>query len=169
MRTPTTRGSSLALIALIAGVALATPARADVSESLQKKLKGQLFLSDQAFDVAGDDDAAVVKSLKKQNKASLSHTEVSGTASWHIAFLACMSRKPGVSEVSLDFYTTGKKGEYVANKRLTGISPTLTLLSSEVDLSEDDGLNAGRTYVVKLTAQVKGKDVVLAQTKLSTK
>jgi hypothetical protein len=74
-----------------------------------------------------------------------------------------------VPQVSLDFYTDDKKKAFVAQKRLAGIDPALTLLRSQVDLGEDDGLSPDHNYVVKLTAEVKGKEVLLASTRLHTK
>ena len=88
---------------------------------------------------------------------------------WRFYFMAFMSRKPGATQVALDFYTDDKKKEFVAQERLAGIDPTLTLLESQVELSEDDGLSPDRDYLVKLTTESKGKEIVLATTKLRTR
>jgi len=43
------------------------------------------------------------------------------------------------------------------------------MLDAQVDLSEDDGLAANKSYIVKLSAESRGKEVVLATTKLRTR
>ena len=73
--------------------------------------------------------------------------------------MAFMKKKPPATELSIDFYTQDKEKLYVANKRLAGIDKSLTLLQSKLEISEDDGLKKGGSYTVKLTAQVRGKDV----------
>jgi hypothetical protein len=165
------RTSVLAALMVTALVLVAAgPAAADVSEAVQKKLKGKMYLAAEPISLDGDGDAEVVKNLEKHARPTIKHhAESDGVASWRIAFVAFMNKKPGVSQVSLDFYTDDAKKAYVANKRLTGISPDIALLASEIDISEDDGLTRGRSYVVKLTATVKGKDVVLSTASLKTK
>jgi hypothetical protein len=154
------------LFALAIACLGAASAGADVSEAVQKKLKGKLFVASEPFVLDGDDDKEVVKNLQKHARAELKHDKSQGIATWHLAFVAFLSKKPGVSEVSVDFYTDDGKATYAANKRLAGVSPSIPLLASEFQITEDDGLTPGASYVVKLTARVKGKDVVLASTKL---
>jgi len=80
-----------------------------------------------------------------------------------------MKQKPGVSQISLDFYLDDKTHAFVAQERLAGIDQKLTMLDAQVDLSEDDGLAANKSYIVKLSAESRGKEVVLATTKLRTR
>lgn len=162
------RTLSLAACALALIAFASTAARADLSKKVQKKLRGHLFIAPSALPQDAADDASQVKALEKAGVSKLGHTQRNGNAVWSFHFLAFMSRKPGVSKVALDFYLDDKKKEFVAEKRLMGIDPGLTLLASQVDISEDDGLAVGRRYVVKLEAQIKGKDVVLAHTTLVT-
>ena len=153
-----------ALIALVIGFAGIGRADADVSPAIQKKLKGKMFLSDDAFRLDGEDDAEVVKNIQKNAKAALKHTSEGDIATWHIAFVAFLGKKPGVTQVSVDFYDG--KNTYVANKRLSGVAADISVLASEFDISEDDGLTRGKPYAVKLTGSVKGKDVVFATAKI---
>ena len=111
----------------------------------------------------GDSTQAVLDGLE------LKHATADGVPVWRFHVLAFMSKKPGVSQVALDFYTDDKTHAFVAQERLAGIDKDLSLLDAQVDLSEDDGLSANKTYVVKLTAEVRGKEVVLATTKLRTR
>jgi hypothetical protein len=160
-------GGAIALL-----LVMASSARADVSEAVQKKFKGQILVAADPLPDSAEDDATLVRLLNKANITAVTHRKSEGVAVWRFHFMAFMKKKPGVTQIALDFYTDDpgtKKKEFVAQERLTGIDPTLTLLSSEVEISEDDGLTPGRAYLVKLTAEVKGKDVVLATTKLRAK
>jgi hypothetical protein len=155
--------AALALVLVAGGTA-----RADVSESVQKKFRGQILVSAEPLPETAADDAEQVRALKKAAITVVAHGPGEPTV-WRFHFMAFMTKKPGATQVALDFYTDDKKKDFVAQERLAGIDPALTLLHSQVELSEDDGLTAGRSYVVKLTAEVKGKEVVLATTKLRTK
>lgn len=146
-------------------------ADADLSEAVQKKFKGQILISPDPLPSSAADEAETVRQLKKASSGVLAHAKSGGegVAVWRFHFIAFMDKKPGVSQVALDFYTDDKKKEFVAQERLTGIDGKLTLLQSEAELSEDDGLAPNRAYLVKLTAEVRGREVVLATAKLRTK
>jgi hypothetical protein len=161
-----------AVIAVLCVVALSLAAgasRADVPLAVQKQLKGQIFISTEPLPQSADDDGSLVKALKKANRPEIKHVTGDGVPVWRFHVLAFMSKKPGVSQVALDFYTDDKTRAFVAQERLAGIDKGLTLLVAQVDLSEDDGLAVNKSYIVKLTAEVNGKDVVLATTKLRTR
>lgn len=161
-----------AVIAVLCVVALSLAAgasRADVPLAVQKQLKGQIFISTEPLPQSADDDGSLVKALKKANRPEIKHVTGDGVPVWRFHVLAFMSKKPGVSQVALDFYTDDKTKAFVAQERLAGIDKGLTLLVAQVDLSEDDGLAVNKSYIVKLTAEVNGKDVVLATTKLRTR
>ena len=144
----------------------AGPARADLSKGVQAKLKGEILIAPDGLPAPEGDDAATIKALKKAATGTVKHQKVGGVATWSFQFMAFMKKKPGATQVSLDFYD-GKK--FVAQERLAGIDPSLTLLQASVDITEDDGLSPGKSYTVKLTTSVKGKDVVLATSKLRTR
>jgi hypothetical protein len=144
-------------------------ARADLSEAVQKKFKGQILVSEQPLPESAADDAEQIRQLQKAHTGVIAHRKGDGVPVWRFHFIAFMSKKPGVTQVALDFYTDDKKKDFAAQERLTGIDPKLDLLQAEAELSEDDGLSRGRSYVVRLTAEVKGKEMVLATTKLRTK
>jgi hypothetical protein len=164
------RRSSIQLFlsaALLLG--LATVARADLSKGVQAKLKGKIVISADELPAAAEDDAATLRALKKAAVSQLKHSVDGGVATWRLHFLAFMTKKPGATMVSLDFYLDDKSKAFVAQKRLAGIDPGLTTLQARVDLTEDDGLSPNKNYVVKLAAQVKGREVILATTKLRTR
>lgn len=159
----------ISVLCVLALAIAAGAAGADVPVSVQKQLKGQIFISPEPLPQSADSDAALVKALKKAHKGELRSVKADGVATWRFHVLAFMSKKPGVSQVSLDFYLDDKSKAFVAQERLAGIDKGLTLLVAQVDLSEDDGLAPGKSYLVKLTAEVGGKEVVLATTKLRTR
>ncbi len=161
--------SAAAIVASCALVLFSLAAQADVPLSVQKQLKGQMFISPEPLPRSADSDAALIKALKKANQAELKHVSADGVATWRFHVLAFMKQKPGVSQISLDFYLDDKTHAFVAQERLAGIDKGLTLLDAQVDLSEDDGLAANRSYIVKLAAEVRGKEVILATTKLRTR
>jgi hypothetical protein len=148
---------------------LATASRADVPLAVQKQLKGQMFISPEPLPQSADSDAALVKALKKANQPELKHVTADGVATWRFHVLAFMKQKPGTSQISLDFYLDDKTHAFVAQERLAGIDKDLTLLDAQVDLSEDDGLAANKSYIVKLSAESRGKEVILATTKVRTR
>jgi hypothetical protein len=158
--------AALAATILCLGAGLA---HAEISKGVQAKLKGQILISPDGLAATGDDDAATIKALKKASTDSLKHEKIGGLATWRFHFMAFMNKKPGATQVALDFYTDDKKKEFVAQKRLAGIDPSLTLLQSSVEITDDDGLSPGKSYLVKLTATIKGKESVLATTKLRTR
>lgn len=147
----------------------AAASRADVPLSVQKQLKGQMFVSLEPLPQSADSDAALIKALKKANQTELKHITADGVPTWRFHVLAFMKQKPGVGQISLDFYLDDKSHAFVAQERLAGIDKGLSLLDAQVDLSEDDGLAANKSYIVKLTAEARGREVVLATTKLRTR
>lgn len=163
------RPAAISTLCVLALCLVAGPGRADVPLAVQKQLKGQIFISPDPLPQSADSDAALVKALKKANRPEIKHTSADGTPIWRFHVLAFMSKKPGVSQVSLDFYLDDKTRAFVAQERLAGIDKDLSLLVAQVDLSEDDGLSPNKSYVVKLSAEVHGKEVVLATTKLRTR
>jgi hypothetical protein len=167
------RSSPYRLHAAILGSALAAvlvtaqPTHAEVSPKVEKQFRGQILVSNDALPEDAGSEAETLKAFKKLNLSAIKHRRGSdGVAAWSFHFMAFMNRKPGTSQIALDFYTADKARLFVASKRLAGIDPQLTLLRSRIDINEDEGLNKGGTYEVRLVAETKGKEVVLATTRL---
>jgi hypothetical protein len=158
------------LFAVAALLALSTPnAEAqECSAKVKAAFKGQLIVTDQQLDLGGE-AADVIAAVKKKNLTVIKSEEIEDTPTWGFYFTAFMSRSPGAKSISLDFFTDDGERRYVANKKLDGIDPSITMIQHNVMITEDDGLNIGKRYIVKLTSTVGGKEVVLATTKLSTK
>ena len=168
------------LFAIVLGVLIGTgltlagnsSAHADLSKAVQKKFKGKILVTeDGELSTTFESDTEQIANYNKANKKVI--TGVAGqqdVKTWNFYVMAFMSKAPKSTQLSLDFYRVeGKTKVYAANKRLSGIDTKLTLLSTRISLTEDDGLNAGRTYIVKLTAQRGKREIVLAETKLTTK
>jgi len=152
--------------AAAAVVLAASSANADIDKKALKQLRGTILVS--ADELPPIDGAGVtVQSLKKAHQTTQKSVMSGDIATWKFYFVAFLKKKPGVTQLSFDFYTTDKRKLFVANKRLTGIDRSLTLLSSMIEITEDDGLTRGKTYTVKLTATKGKREVVLATTKLS--
>lgn len=154
---------------LIAG--LASSAEAQFSKKVESTFKGKILITESALDLErGDDDKQVIAHCKKKQLATLKSFEGGdGVNTWAFHYTAFLKKKPQATTISFDFYTDDKERLYVANKKMTGIDPVLTTLQGRIVISEDDGLNPNRKYIVKIAAEVKGKEVILAEAKVATK
>lgn len=141
----------------------------DVSEKVQKALRGQILITNSQLPPSGETDAQTINAFKKARAKSLASTEVDGVAEWAFLFTAFLKKAPKTTALSLEFYTDDKKKLFIADKRFQGVDPKGKILSGRVNISSDDGPVKGRTYVVKLVGKVKRKDVVFATTKLTMK
>jgi hypothetical protein len=158
--------SSLALALVLTAIGTA---HADVSKKVQKAFRGDILITQGPLPEVAGDDAEVISAYKKARAKSLKHTESDGVAEWSFDYTAFLKKQPKITSLSVDFYTADKDKLYVANKGLMGIDPNLPILSGTLTINEDDGLNRGRTYLVKITGKVRGRDVTFAETKVTMK
>ena len=168
----TVRRSIAPLLALFLGLTFLVPASAHAGkpDPIAKAFKGQLLISVDALPAPDAEDAkGTIKSYKQLSVKSITGQVTDGIATFDFHFMAFMKTKPKSSQLSLEFYTDDKEKLFVADKRLSGADPNMTILSSSVRISEDENLNRNRKYVVNLVAQQGKKSVILATTKLSTK
>ena len=137
-------------------------AHADLSKKVIKTFKGQLIVSSDPVDT-GASDKDTIAAFKA---AKL--TEVKGepngedVQTWHFHYTAFLKKKAG-SNLTFEFYNNGK---YVADQRLEGVDASDPVIEGDISITEDDGPSKGNKYTLKLVGQVKGKDVVVAQTTL---
>ncbi len=144
--------------------------QADVPEAVQKSFDGRILITDQPLPKRGGSESRIISSFERAHIAELSGTESDeGIAAWEFYFTAFLKRAPKNSALSLDFYTDDADRLFVAQKRFLGVDPVLRIVASHVNIDENDGLLRGRSYLVKLTTTRKGRDITLAQTKLTTK
>ena len=168
---------NLPLRAILAGSVLtfaftyfAPTAHAGKATKIDKAFRGQIIISDDALPAPdGADEQATIKSYKSLRKTVIVSAKTDGVASWSFHFTAFTKTKPKTSNLTLEFYTDDKEKLFVADKRLNGADPNLSILASTVQISEDENVNRGRKYILKLVAKQGKKDVTLATTKISTK
>jgi hypothetical protein len=150
-----------AVATILVGAFQASVADAQTTK-FYKKFKGQLFVSDQAFQVH-DDDGAMVDQVKKRSKTELTGTDGESGRSWDFSYLAVLSKKPGSPNATIYFYEVkGKEKKQVTYKDI-GIDGEQLIIVSEISISEDDGLNKGTKYEMVLAVSAGGKQVPLAK------
>ena len=159
-------------LAVLTAFALFWPASAMAgkSGSVANTFKGQILISENELpDPDPEDTKGTIKLYRAQSLKVITGSVTDGVASWSFHFTAFMKSKPKTSSLTLEFYTDDKEKLFVADKRLNGADPSLQILASTVNISEDENLNRGRKYVVKLVATTGKKTVILASTKIATK
>lgn len=153
---------------LLLGVTLALGvgvrgAAADISPKVSKAFAGQILVTDEPLESSGDDKATIADFKKRRLDAVKGSPNGEDVQTWQFYWTAFLKKK-GATELSLEFHVDGK---FVADRRLTGVDPTLSVLQSEVNITEDDGPAKGKKYTLKLVGKIKGKEVVLATTPLA--
>jgi hypothetical protein len=159
MTTPSRRlFLSLPLAVLLTVGLSARTADADLSKKVIAAFKGKLLVTQSPLEMQGDDKTTIA-AFKKQ-----ALTEVKGTPgaddvmTWVFVYNAFL-KTTGATNMKLEFYNGSN---YSADRQLTGVDPKLTVLQGDIEITEDDNINKGTTYTLKLTGMVKGKEVVFA-------
>ncbi|MGE0550436.1 MAG: hypothetical protein AB7O24_29330 [Kofleriaceae bacterium] len=150
-------GLVVALVVFAQGVA-----HADMSRPVIAAFKGQLVVSKGELP-EGKNDKDTIAKIKGERLKEVTGQKNEDVTSWYFHYTAFLNR-PGAAKLKMEFYVDGKK--YVADKRLDGIDPKLTVLTGDISISEDEGLTSGKGYVIKL---VNEKDQVVATTPLLMK
>ncbi len=165
-----TRLVAVVITAIAVALGAGGVAIAGFGKKVQKTFRGQILITADKLDLsAGDSDADSIKHCNQARLKVVESADEDGVATWRFFYTAFFTKHPTDGTVSLDFYTDDKDKLYVANKKMTGVDPKIATLQAHVVITEDDGLNPGRKYIVKLTGTAHGKEVVLATTKLATK
>lgn len=161
MTTPSRRLLILVSLTLAASLVFGFTARdagADFSKKVIAAFKGKILVSNAPLEMQGDDKTTIA-AFKKQ-----ALTEVKGAPggddvmTWVFVYTAFLN-KTGATALKLEFYDGSN---YSADKSLTGVDPKMTVLQGDIDITEDDNITKGKTYTLKLTGTVKGKEVVFA-------
>ncbi len=146
------------------------PANAGKASKIDRAFRGQILITDEPLPAPdGADEKATIKSYKALRKTVITSTKSDGVATWNFNFTAFAKKKPKTGNLTLEFYTDDKEKLFVADKRLSGADPNLTILASSVQITEDENLNRGRKYILKLVAQQGKKSITIASTKIETK
>ena len=137
-------------------------ASADVSKGVIAAFRGQLVITTGELP-EGKNDKDTIAKIKAANLKTLEGTKGDEITSWHFNYGAFLS-KTGASHLKMEFYRDAKT--LAADKSLDGIDPKSGLLTGDISIDENEGLAAGKTYIIKL---VTDKDAVVAQTTLTMK
>ncbi len=133
-------------------------ARADAGAAY-RKYKGQLLASDLAMPLD-------VPELHRRRKTTLVRPQ--GSELWHTFFVGFLSKKPNESPIFLVFYDVTSGREYRGSKEIN-VDPNSTIVMTDVDVTEEDGVKAGKTYEVVLGVKSGGKETVFAKAKITFK
>jgi hypothetical protein len=147
---------------LLALIALGAPAEADIGPKVIKAFKGQIIVSADPVETSGSDKEVIAafKAAKvKELKGSPNADEVTA---WQFHYTAFLKQK-GFTSLAFEFHVDGK---YVADNRLEGVDPKLTVLEGDIQINEDEGPAKGKKYTLKLVGTKGKKEVVLATTTL---
>jgi hypothetical protein len=130
------------------------------------KVKGQILVSDQPFPTL-DDENTIADVVKKWGKGSIEKSK--DTDSWAFRMMSFPDKKPGTSTLSLLFYdvSDGKK-QYLTSKDIS-CDAGATILASEVEVTEEDGIKPGMKVEMALARIVGDRQTDLAKTKLTFK
>ncbi len=153
--------ASLALAIVLGAGAMAY---ADVSPKVIAAFKGQVVVTADEVEPGANDKATIEAYKKARLKEVKGEPNGDDVQTWHFFYTAFLNAKSATTDLKLEFYSGDK---YVADEHLTGVDTGAPVLTGHVDITEDDGPAKGKTYTLKLVAEVKGKDVVYATTPLT--
>jgi hypothetical protein len=159
---------SLSFLFLVTLLAAPTAAFADMSKKVITTFKGQIVVTEGEAPISGDDKETIAAIKKAQLTSVSGEKNAEDVTVWHFHYTAFPS-KPGPTSLKMVFYSDDKEKRYAADQRLDGLDPKSPVFSGDVSITEDDGLNKGRSYVIKMVATIGGKDTTLAQTTLKMK
>lgn len=163
MSRPTRRSFILgSLAAAIALGALGTAglAHADLKPKVITAFKGQVLVTMGPLEAVGAEKETIAHFKKVALTKLKGEQNGNDVQEWFFNYTAFLS-KPGATSLKLEFYNDA--GDYVADQTLTGVDPKMTVLEGEITINEDDGLAKGKKYTLKLTGQLKGKEIVFAK------
>jgi hypothetical protein len=156
------RLSTATLVALAVG--WGGIASADLSKNVITAFKGELVITKGELP-EGKTEKDTIAKIKAERLKELTGEARGDVTYWHFHYTAFLS-KPGATQLKLEFWTNDKEKKFVADNRLDGVDPKITVLSGDISINEDDGLLKSRPYLIKL---VNDKDVVVASTPMMMK
>jgi hypothetical protein len=156
------RLSTATLVAL--AVAWGGIASADLSKTVLTAFKGELVITKGELP-EGKTEKDTIAKIKAERLKELTGEARGDVTYWHFHYTAFLS-KPGATQLKMEFWTNDKDKKFVADNRLEGVDPKITVLSGDISINEDDGLLKSRPYIIKL---VNDKDVVVASTPMMMK
>lgn len=152
----------LSAVVLLGLIALGTPAQADIGPKVIKAFKGQLIISTDPVETAGTDKEVIAAFKAAKLKELKGEANADEVTQWQFHYTAFLKSK-GFKSLTLEFHVNG---QYVADRRLEGVDPTLTVLEGDIAINEDEGPAKGKKYTLKLVGTKGKKEVVIATTTL---
>lgn len=137
-------------------------AAAEISNGVITAFKGELVVTKGDLP-EGKNEKDTIAKIRAEKLKELTGEARDDVTFWHFHYTAFLS-KTGSTTLKMEFYTPDKK--LAADTRLDGVDPKAGVQSGDISINEDEGLNKGRTYTVKL---VNDKDTVVASTTLTMK
>ena len=128
-----------------------------------KKYKGQLIVSDKAFEASEDDDAMAAQIQKNSRKELKATGGNEDGAAWDFHWIAVLNKKPGSANATIFFYDVTTKERKQSTYKDIGVDPNQVIVVSDLSISEDDGLKKGNKYEIVLAVDQGGKQVPLAK------
>jgi hypothetical protein len=154
--------STAALVALAVGSG--GIASADLSKTVISAFKGELVITKGELP-EGKTEKDTIAKIKAERLKELTGEARGDVTYWRFHYTAFLS-KPGATQLKMEFWTNDKDKKFVADNRLDGVDPKITVLSGDISINEDDGLLKSRPYLIKLVTE---KDVVVASTPMMMK
>jgi hypothetical protein len=150
-------------VVLALGAVTPNDATADVSsKNVIGAFKGQLVITKNEVS-EGKNDKETIAKIKAEKLSEIKGEKNDDVVYWNFHYSAFLNRT-GATKLKMEFYRDGK--QLSADKQLDGIDPKSAALFGQISINEDEGLAAGKTYVIKL---VTDKDVVVSSTTLVMK
>ena len=137
-------------------------AAADISAGVITAFKGDLVVTKGDLP-EGKNEKDTIAKIRTEKLKELTGEARDDVTFWHFHYTAFLT-KTGSTVLKMEFYTPDKK--LAADTRLDGVDPKAGVQSGDISINEDEGLNKGKTYTVKL---VNDKDAVVASTILTMK
>jgi hypothetical protein len=153
--------STAALVALAVGSG--GIASADLSKTVISAFKGELVITKGELP-EGKTEKDTIAKIKAERLKELTGEARGDVTYWRFHYTAFLS-KPGATQLKMEFWTNDKDKKFVADNRLDGVDPKITVLSGDISINED-GLLKSRPYLIKLVTE---KDVVVASTPMMMK
>ena len=147
---------SISAAVLVAAVAWGGVAAADMSRNVIAAFKGELVITKGELP-EGKTDKETIAKIKAERLKELTGEAKGDVTGWVFHYTASLNNT-GASELTMEFW---KDKKLAANKRINNINPRDPVLSSDITFDEDEGLNKGTAYILKM---VNEKDVAVAQT-----
>jgi hypothetical protein len=158
--------SGVAVVFFAASFVWAAVSGGAVAAAKQPSFKGQILVSDQPVPSLDDEDK-MNDVLKKWQKPVIEKSK--DAESWSFHMMSFPDKKPGTTTLTLLFYdVSGGKKSYLTSKDIS-CDAAATILASEVEVSEEDGIKPGMKVELALARIVGDRQTDLARTKLTFK